>query len=208
MLKEKDEFRAVRVSYEYTNPRDWDNLSEEVIPIGNNILIGNSADINNNHLDLLDYIKNIDINKAKFIVPLSYGGSKLYADYIAKEYKDTLGENCMILKDYMPRDKYLELLSSVGVGIFFHERQQATCNIEELLRHGVKLFLSETSVNYKHYKSVGYYIYTIQRDLNKETIATPLTEAQKKHNAMLWYKSSNKEYRLKYLYDIYDIIEK
>ena len=107
----------------------------------------------------------------------------------------------------MSREDYLELLSSVGVGIFFHERQQATCNIEELLRHGVKLFLSETSINYRHYKSVGYHIYSLQHDFNQQALDIPLTEEQKKHNVQLWLRTSNREYRLQYLYDIYDLLK-
>lgn len=207
LLNVHEEFNAKKVIYEYTNPTDWSEHMDDIPQIGRNVLIGNSADINNNHLDILDYLGDIQWNDTKVIVPLSYGGSKLYADCIAKAYSDFFGKNCMALKDYMPRDRYFELLSSVGVGIFFHERQQATCNIEELLRHGVKLFLSESSINYKHYKSLGYYVYSLQRDFNQESLNTPLTQEQKVHNAKLWYKTSNKEYRLKYLYDIYELLE-
>lgn len=208
LLSKNSEFHAQKVMYEYTNPADWENISTDIPTIGKNVLIGNSADINNNHLDILDYMKNIILGDIKFIVPLSYGGSKQYADYVAQSYSDFFGDNCILLKDYMPRDKYLELLSSVGVGIFFHERQQATCNIEELLRHGVKLFLSDTSINYKHYKSIGYHIYSLQQDFNQTSLLTPLSPEQKEHNAQLWYKTSNREYRLRYLYNIYDLLSK
>lgn len=206
LLKEHPEFHAKRVVYEYTNPADWENIDTEIPEIGHNVLIGNSADINNNHLDVLDYLKGVNFSGKKVIVPLSYGGSKHYANTIAQAYDHFFGNVCISLLDYMPREDYFKLLSSVGVGIFFHERQQATCNIEELLRHGVKLFLSETSINYKHYKSVGYHIYSLQHDFNQHTLETPLTDEQKLHNAKLWLKTSNKEYRLKYLYDIYDLL--
>lgn len=207
LLNQKPEFHAQKVAYEYTNPVDWDNDFETIPKIGNNVLIGNSADINNNHLDMLDYLKEVDFSGKKIIVPLSYGGSKQYANKIDKAYKELLGKECLTLLEYMSREDYLELLSSVGVGIFFHERQQATCNIEELLRHGVKLFLSETSINYRHYKSVGYHIYSLQHDFNQQALDIPLTEEQKKHNVQLWLRTSNREYRLQYLYDIYDLLK-
>ena len=207
LVKEKPAFHAKRVSYEYTNPADWAPFLSELPHIGENILIGNSADINNNHLDILDYIKDIDFHTRKLIVPLSYGSGREYAGTVAKAYKEALGRNCMLLTSFLKREQYFELLASVGVGIFFHERQQATCNIEELLRHGVKVFLSESSINYKHYKSVGYHIYSVQSDLNQVSISTPLTEAQKWHNAKTWYKTSNREYRLQYLYNIYKLLE-
>lgn len=208
LLKIHREFNAQKVIYNYVNPADWESVSNGVPLIGNNVLIGNSADINNNHLDILDYLRDIQWSDAKVIVPLSYGGSRQYADCIAKAYSDFLGKNCVALNDFMPREKYYELLSTIGVGIFFHERQQAAGNISSLLRRGVKVFLSETSINYKHYKSLGYYVYSLQRDFNQEALNVPLTKEQKEHNAKIWYQTSNKEYRLKNLYDIYEVLEK
>ena len=65
LLNQKPEFHAQKVAYEYTNPVDWDNDFETIPKIGNNVLIGNSADINNNHLDMLDYLKEVDFSGKK-----------------------------------------------------------------------------------------------------------------------------------------------
>ena len=207
LVKNNPWFRAKQVFYEYTNPKDFTPFPNTLPEIGINILVGNSADINNNHLDLLDFVKNLNLEGKTVIVPLSYGGSKKYADEVANIYQSTLKEHCRVLVDYMPRDEYFKLLKSCGVALFYHERQQATCNIEELLKNGVKVFFSETSINYRHYKSVGLHIYSIQKDLTNEAINTPLTDEQKWNNIRILYRTSNKEYRLKYLYDIYKLLE-
>ena len=48
----------------------------------NNILIGNSADPSNNHIDIFEKIKNFNFKNKKIIVPLSYPEN--YEYYIAK----------------------------------------------------------------------------------------------------------------------------
>lgn len=207
LMKTKPQFRAKKVTYNYINPSEWVSDTEKLPLIGNNILIGNSADINNNHLDVLDYFENINLQKRKVIVPLSYGGSQQYIQPIVEAYTTQLQDSFMPLLDFMPIDKYLKLLSSVGVAIFFQERQQAAGNISELLKTGVKVFLSETSINYKHYKSLGYHVYSLQTDFNQNAIETPLTKEEKLHNISLWRNINNKEVRLNQLYTIYNIIK-
>lgn len=208
LLKKNPEFHAKRVNYVYSDPNDWIASTDFNFTNGQNILVGNSADINNNHIDVLDYLKKIDTTSRKIIVPLSYGGSDLYVNKVCDAYSQTLGQACVLLKDFMSRDDYFKLLSSVGIAIFFQERQQAVGNIEEMLRNGVKIFFSESSINYKHYKSNGFFVFSLQKDFNIENISTPLTKEQKIHNAMLLQKTVNKEICLQYLYDIYDILKK
>lgn len=205
LLVGKPGFRAKEVEFELANPVDWTPCPDELPTIGENILIGNSADINNNHLDLIDYLKNLDLKGRKLIIPLSYGGSMEYASMVKSAYKDAFGESAMILMDYMPREEYYNLLSTAGYAVFFHERQQASCNVEELLRHGVKVFFSKTSLNYRHYTETGYNVYTVQDNLRPEEL-TPLEDYQKWENLHLWYSTNNRDYRLKVLHNLYDII--
>ena len=208
LVKKNPEFRAEQVFYRYTNPKDFCELPDALPTIGENILVGNSADINNNHLDVLDYIKNITLGDRKVIVPVSYGGSSHYAIIVADAYKSELGKNCQILVDYMPREDYFRLLSTCGFAVFFQERQQAVGNIDELLIHGVKVFFSETSINYKYYKSLGLFVYSVQKDLSDEELRKPLTDEQKWNNIKILHRTSNKESRLQYLYNIYKLLEK
>lgn len=206
LLRTQPEFQAEKVVYGYTNPKDWEEKVGVNFMKGCNILIGNSADINNNHLDILDYLKDVQIKNKKVIVPLSYGGSQIYTDCVVKAYQKYFGSLCLLITDYLQRDEYFKLLSSVGYAIFCQERQQAVDNIETLMRNGVKIFFSDTSINYKHYKSEGYYVFSIQKELNSESLNTPLSEEQKMHNAKLLHRISTREFRLKCLYDIYDLL--
>lgn len=206
LLVGKPGFRAKNVIFELSNPIDWTPCPITLPDVGENILVGNSADINNNHLDLIEYIQRLDLNGRKLIIPVSYGGSIEYANMIKTAYEEAFGDKALVLTDYLPRQEYYNLLSSVGYAIFFHERQQASCNVEELLRHGVKVFFSETSLNYRHYSETGYCVYTVQQHLDKGGLV-PLSENEKWNNIRKWYVTNNKEYRLNVLYKLYDIIE-
>ncbi len=206
LLVGKPGFRAKEVIFELANPIDWVPCPNDLPNIGENILVGNSADINNNHLDLIEYIKKLDLNGRKLIIPVSYGGSKEYAYMVKAAYEEEFGDKALVLTDYLPRQKYYDLLSSAGYAIFFHERQQASCNVEELLRHGVKIFFSETSLNYRHYSETGYHVYTVQNDLSINNIK-PLQDCEKWDNIKKWHSTNNKEYRLNILNKLYDIIE-
>lgn len=206
LLVGKPGFRAKEVIFELANPIDWTPCPDNLPNIGNNILVGNSADINNNHLDLIEYIKKLDLDGRKLIIPVSYGGSKVYAEMVRNAYEDAFGEKAIVLTDYLPRQEYYDLLSSCGYAVFFHERQQASCNVEELLRHGVKIFFSETSLNYRHYSKTGYHVFTVQNDLDQRNIM-PLSDCEKWDNIKKWYSTNNQEYRLNVLHNLYDIIE-
>lgn len=202
----KPGFKAKRVEFGLRNPKDWTQCPTHLPDIGENILVGNSADINNNHLDIIDYLKKIDLGNRKLIVPLSYGGSREYATIVKDAYEVAFGDRVKILMDYMPREDYFKLLSSVGYAIFFQERQQAAGNIEELLRNGVKIFFSNTSLNYRHYTNCGCHVLSIQKHFTPENLF-PLSDNEKWDNIRWWYSTNNKEYRLNVLYKLYDIIK-
>lgn len=206
LLVGKPEFKAKKVEFGLRNPKDWTTCPIQLPKIGENILIGNSADINNNHLDLIDYLKDLNLDNRKLILPLSYGGSKEYINIVKKLYESIFGDKVIILTDYLPREEYFKLLESVGYAVFFQERQQGAGNIEELLRKGVKIFFSKTSLNYRHYIENNCHVYSIQEDLIPDKLRT-LSENEKWDNIRFWYSTNNKEYRLNVLYKLYDIIK-
>jgi len=147
---------------------------------GNNILIGNSADFSNNHVEAFELIKDVELNNSKIIVPLSYGGNKKYSEEIQKIGRKLLSNNLSPLTNLIPLDDYRELLFSCSVAIMNHTRQQALGNIIMLLWMGVKIFFDESNPVYLHFLNNNILVYKtteiiVERDsflkpMNKEDV--------------------------------------
>lgn len=204
LVKNKINFKAKRVEYKYQYPLS-DEYTMKIEYNGNNILIGNSANATNNHLDILHKLSDLNINDRKLIAPLSYGGDTLYIKSVKKYGSKIFGSNWLALDQLMTLDDYQNLISSCNVGIFLIERQQAMGNINMMLRRGCKVFLSETSVIYKHLTSLGIKVFSFEKDLNQENIDTPLTEKEKRLNREITLKTCTyaaAERRFKNLYKL------
>jgi len=126
---------------------------------GNNILIGNSADFSNNHVEAFDLIKDIKLNNSKIIVPLSYGGNTRYSEEVQKIGRKLLSNDFNPLTNLIPLDDYRELLFSCSVAIMNHTRQQALGNIIMLLWMGVKIFFDESNPVYLHFINNNILVY-------------------------------------------------
>lgn len=142
-----------------------DKIIEDVLQ-SNNILIGNSADPSNNHIEAFKKIAKFDLNDRKVIVPLSYGGSKAYIDFVIEKGNYYFGENFVPLINFMTLQEYNQLISSCGFVIFNHIRQQAVGNIITLGYMGAKLFLNEKSPVFAYYKNLGMNIFTTNNILS------------------------------------------
>lgn len=143
-----------------------------------NVIIGNSGDPRNNTLEVFDALKDkLDINCVKkIIVPLSYGSYRLFIKKVKQKGREIWGEQFFPLETYMPLDEYLNVVSNCKVAVYFHERQQASDNVLMQLMYGARVFMSETSMMYQYLKNMGFYIYSLQKDIN--VINTPLTTEQ------------------------------
>lgn len=163
LMKRSSFFNAKRVQWHYTSMYTY--TYEQIECHDNNILIGNSADPSNNHVDIFKAIKPFVHKNLKVIVPLSYGGNSNYRKKVTALGDKLFGNQFVPILDFIPIEKYLRLISSCRNVIMGHERQQAIGNINESLRFGCRLFLFKSSMNFKHYSSLGFKIYTIEDDL-------------------------------------------
>ncbi|NKB38879.1 MAG: hypothetical protein GKR93_17235 [Gammaproteobacteria bacterium] len=112
------------------------------------ILLGNSADESNNHLEafrLLEKYKDADI---EIVVPLSYGNQK-YTNTVIKMGKELFANKFIPLTDFIPLNDYLDLLARVDIGLFMHKRQQAMGNITTLLGMAKKVYLRSDITTWK-----------------------------------------------------------
>lgn len=107
---------------------------------GDDILVGNSATMTNNHFEVLETLAAADVDGRRVIVPLSYGDSA-YADEVVRRGTRLLGSDFVPLRDFMPLDEYQAILAACSVSIMGHKRQQGVGNAASALWAGAHLFL-------------------------------------------------------------------
>ncbi|WP_288353972.1 TDP-N-acetylfucosamine:lipid II N-acetylfucosaminyltransferase [uncultured Marinobacter sp.] len=105
-----------------------------------NILVGNSADPTNNHAEVFQKLIAYNQENIQIVCPLSYGPAD-NAERIVKHGRELFGDRFTPLLDFMPFDKYLELLGQIDIAVFAHKRQQAMGNIINLLGLGKKVYM-------------------------------------------------------------------
>lgn len=146
------------------------------------ILLGNSATFECNHLMAMRQLLRIGLMPAQqVILPLSYGDSWL-RERLLQLGPHILRKHFRALTDYMPRDEYNQIMCSCGIVIMPHYRPQAFGNILTALWLGAKVFVSKKSISYPIFARLGLHVYTIEDDLTKEAISTPLSVELQQHN--------------------------
>lgn len=159
-------------------------LSTYRLETGDDIFVGNSSTLTNNHLDIFDVLKKLDLGQRRIVVPLSYGDAQLRGvllDYGRTFFEDRFNP----LVDLMPYNEYAEIVGKCGYVIMYHRRQQAGGNIVMALYKGAKVFLNEDSPVYSFMKELGINIFSVQKDIvGKETstIFRKLEREQIEHN--------------------------
>ena len=150
---------------------------------GENILIGNSANLPNNHIETFELLEKLNITNRKIIVPLNYGGFCKYKEHILK-----LGENLFKnlfypLENFIPLQEYNNLLKSVGYAFMNSTRQHAMGSTIYLLYNGVKVYMNEKSTAFKHLIDIGVGVYSIDSILsNQLDVFEPLPIDIKRRN--------------------------
>jgi dTDP-N-acetylfucosamine:lipid II N-acetylfucosaminyltransferase len=135
----------------------------------NNILIGNSNSIENNHLEIIDFFRknNLFVEKAgkiKYYFPLSYGDDEEYKNLINKEASLVFNEMYIPLLEFIKREEYVNLLTSCSCAIFYHFRQQGMGNIIALLALGSRVYLSSRNPAYLYLKRMGFYVFDLKTE--------------------------------------------
>ena len=125
-----------------------------------NILVGNSADPSNNHIDIFDKLEKFKDQEINIYAPLSYG-DQVYAKKIIEEGKLCFGQKFKPLTEFLPFDKYLELLGKIDIAIFNHSRQQAMGNIRTLIGLGKKVYMRDDVTTFDSLKNDGIKVFNL-----------------------------------------------
>lgn len=133
-------------------------VTEESVPAsdhdGLNILLGNSADPSNNHIEALERLLPFKDQPLKIYAPLSYGDQN-HAKKVISQGKAWFGDKFVPMTDFMPFEQYLEFLKSLDIAIFNHQRQQAMGNTITLLGMGKTVFMRSDVSHWRFLKGLG-----------------------------------------------------
>lgn len=182
-------FRAEYFPFQYTRRSSSDNFPV-IYKDSDAILIGNSSDWSNNHLDILKLIARRNIGN-KLYLPLAYGDASCREAVIAAIQKN--GANAELQKDMLPLTEYKEKLLNCRAAVFGHIRQQAMGNIYTCLLQGCKVFLFKDSIAYQSLKANGYIVYNIEDELTQANVLLPQAEDEIEHNRQLLLSFESKE---------------
>lgn len=182
-------FRPDYLPWNYgTVEDDLASDAEANMPLGQNILVGNSATAENNHIEVFDYlIRHVDISGRKIFVPLSYG-DEWYRDQVIARGRELFGDQFVPLMNFMSRSSYIDLLQSCGFVFMNHLRQQALGNICIMMLKGAKLYMNPDSVLYKWLKARGAIIDTVvpaeagSSNADQKLRLSPLSDTERMQN--------------------------
>lgn len=178
-------------------PVDLIIKDRNLISKGSNIMINHCATLTGNHMELLNILSEFNLNHKKIVIPVSYGNSNHALN--VEEYANYLfGNNAIICKNYLPLDKYNELLESCDVFIYGHYRQEAVGNILIAFYLGGKVYLHKDNPLFGFYKGIGLSVFSIEEDLSEVSVNEKLDAFSIKKNKQIIdeYYSESKLYSL------------
>jgi len=122
------------------------------------VLLGNSGDPANNHIEVLDSLARFKDENIIIITPLSYG-NKSYIQLITNYGKQIFGTKFIVLSEFMHTDEYAKLLASVDIAIMNHAYQQGLGNILALLAMGKKVFVRSDTTTHNFFNQKGIIVF-------------------------------------------------
>ncbi|HQA73666.1 TDP-N-acetylfucosamine:lipid II N-acetylfucosaminyltransferase [Flavobacterium sp.] len=181
------------------------NFDKNVLE-SNNILVGNSANPTNNHIDIFIKLSQVNLENRKIYVPLSYSGSEYYVSKVIEKGKELWGENFIPLKDFISLEAYNKILLSCNVLIFNHVRQQGVGNIVAMGFLGAKVFLNKKNPVYQYYKEEGFKIYSID-EINNSSVKKSLSKEVYLENKELFLNLYSKEKVIQKIEKLIEIVK-
>ncbi|WP_026452226.1 hypothetical protein [Aequorivita capsosiphonis] len=131
------------------------------------IVFGNSKNISNNHLDILETLKNVSLdNELKIKMFFSYGKETEYEKATKIEAKKN--EQIEIEEDFLSKEEFKKVYIHAAAFIFNGYRQMAMGNIFTAIKYGVKIYLSDKNNSSNWFLKNGFIIFSIERHLEED----------------------------------------
>ena len=148
----------------YPNPIGYESIEYTPYDLRDkqtlNILIGNSANPTNNHLEILKALGRIQMeNSYKIYCPLSYGGDKDYVNEVIHKGKNLFGENFVYITKLKSPQHYKDFLLKMDIAIMNQRRKQGMGTVFFLLYSGKKVYIRSDVTSYTYLKELGLTIF-------------------------------------------------
>lgn len=169
------------------------------------ILLNHSASGNGNHKTILNKLKHLnnDLEIKEIIAPLSYGNEFIKTD-VLQYGKLLFGERFYPLLDFLPMEKYYQLLNDIPVAIFGNRRQEGAGNIFYLLDRGTKVFLRNDNNMISWLRDHGFKVFSFEDELHSTKDLQPLSREEMKINHSLHSQLFSKEQEIKNMKKLID----
>lgn len=138
-------FRYFKLNY--TDCSEEIGLIQRINPISNDkkkyILVGHNCSPVDNHLKILDKLTKFKNEEIHLIIPLSYSDPQngYKEQVIEKAYRIFGEDNVTILKDFMPHEEYIRLISKIDIAIMDMYYSNALGNVQYILYFKKKLYV-------------------------------------------------------------------
>lgn len=136
------------------------SFASAAVSQGADILVGNSATVENNHLDAFGLLARHDLVGRRVIVPLTYGQPE-YRDEVLRVGHRLLGSAFHPLVEHQPLADYLDVVARCSVVIMNHRRQQGIGNIGAALQAGAHLYLNPRNPTLDFLREIGTHVRSI-----------------------------------------------
>ncbi|MBO7416887.1 MAG: TDP-N-acetylfucosamine:lipid II N-acetylfucosaminyltransferase [Bacteroidaceae bacterium] len=153
---------------------------------GNDIALGHSASISDNHLYALKYLRQLHLGESNLYLTLSYSNKvPKYTEEVKRKFKKAFGNQVRFIETFMDKPDYLESQFRYKMMILPSWRQEALDNIYTCLQIGIKLVLSDRSIVYQYLKEYGFIVFSIEQ-LTQIELERPFDLIEKQHNQQLF----------------------
>lgn len=144
------------------------------------VMIGNSAAMTGNHLDLLVALSKVRDFTGCVYCPLSYAGGETYLAAVCKLGKNLFGERFIPLLAFLPLKEYQSIFTRCTYILMGHKRQQAGGNIRLALRSGKTVFLFQENTFYWEYRRLGVHIRDLENFMERPALEEYRLSVQEK----------------------------
>jgi len=199
----EEDFKVMKLNYKsnavfykakYPNPVDFPPIIDIAMLTQKkekdhslNILIGNSAALENNHIYLFKILSKFKDENINVYTVLSYGNNKNYIQKVIEVGSQIFNNKFKPILEFMEFSKYIEFLKSINICVFGHDIQQGLGNLELLLYLGKKVYVKNETTTFKYYSSIGVSIFNT-KDINSQSFDEFITidkELIKKNNEII-----------------------
>ena len=132
-------------------------------PLGNSIIVGKSSKKEENHLQVLEILIGLDLDK-KVYVPSSTGDLRNYREKLKKEFRKYKGD-VVFLDKFLELEKFIEILQKANTLIIGSKRQLGLGTILISLYLGHKVYLYRENPIFNYLQGLGMTIFSL-KDLN------------------------------------------